>query len=150
MSEKNKPCAQCPWRLSNQGKKHKFGFYTKTNLRRLWGQIRRGGGEQSCHLTDPSHPDHVAVGAKPGATTKECPGSVIIVLREIRKMAGPDGRIEDPKPYFRANPHGITKDGARYWLLTRMLWASKRIIGGPPLPEVDEDDPEIGRPEWCT
>src|ERR1700681_4104072 len=86
MSEK--PCDQCPWRLANQGKKHPFKFYTKQNLRRLWKEVRGGGNAQSCHLTDPSHPNHVAVGAKSGAKAKECSGSVIVVLREVQAITG--------------------------------------------------------------
>ena len=94
MTELTKPCAQCPWRRSNQGKKHAFGFYTKANLRRLWNQVRGGGNAQSCHLTDPSHPDHIAVGAKADSEARECPGSVIVVKREIAKMANKDRVID--------------------------------------------------------
>jgi D-serine deaminase-like pyridoxal phosphate-dependent protein len=58
-------------------KPHRFGFYTKANLRRLWRQIRGadplGCTAQSCHLTDPQHPHHIAVGAKAGATAQETP-----------------------------------------------------------------------------
>lgn len=143
------PCDQCPWRLSNQGKKHKFGFYNKVNLTRLWGQIRRGGGEQSCHLTDPSHPDHVAVGAKEGATAKECPGSVIVVLREVEQMAGPD-RVVTPESVLRykaARKKGLTKNGIAYWVVSRLQFGGVPFFGGPKLPEVDVHDIEIGLPE---
>ena len=72
-------CDQCPWRRSNHGKPTRGGFFRKDNLRRLWGQLRGAspdsmGGRQSCHLTDPSHPDHIEAGAKPDAKPRECPG----------------------------------------------------------------------------
>ena len=145
---KTTPCAQCPWRLSNQGKPHKFGFYTKGNLRRLWNQIRGGGREQGCHLTDPSHPDHVAVGAKPGAKAQECPGSVIVVLREAKKMANADGRIEPEgvERYMATRRNGLKKNGIAYWLISRIQLGGVPIVGGPKLPEVDVDDTEIGLP----
>lgn len=145
-----KPCDQCPWRLANQGKKHKFGFYTMTNLRRLWKQVRGGGQAQSCHLTDPSHPDHVAVGAKPGATVRECPGSVILVLREIRQLADDKGVVGDKlllDRYRKTRRKGLTTTGIFYWIVQRMQFGGVPMVGGEKLPEVDEKDPEIGLPE---
>ena len=150
----SKPCAQCPWRLSNQEKKHKFGFFTAKNLRRLWKQVRgadpQGCMPQSCHLTDPSHPAHIAVGAKPGAKAQECPGSVILVLREIGKMADAEGVVRDYglKKYLATRKGGLTKAGIRYWLVNR-IGAKGHVVfgGGGPLPEVDQNDPEIGLPE---
>lgn len=144
-----RPCDQCPWRLANQGKKHAFGFYTKSNLRRLWNQIRKGGGEQSCHLTDPNHPDHVVVGAKLGATPQECPGSVIVVLREVERMADAQKRVEPEgiDRYLSTRKKGLTKSGMRYWLLQRIQFGHVPLIGGPPLPSVNVNDSEIGLPE---
>jgi len=143
---KTTPCAQCPWRKSNHGKPHKFGFYTKTNLRRLWGQIRRGGGEQSCHLTDPSHPDHVAVGAKPNAKAQECPGSIIVVSRELSKMATGGVITEDGlKRYQKERKKGLTKRGLAYWIVSRIQFGGVPMIGGPKFPDVP-DDPEVGLP----
>lgn len=143
------PCAQCPWRKSNHGKPHKFGFYTKTNLRRLWGQIRGGGKPQSCHLTDPSHPDHVAVGAKPNAKVQECPGAVIVVLREVGKMANAQKVINDEgvSRYLRERKkHGLKKTGILYWVVQRIQMGGVPFIGEEKLPQVN-DDPEIGLPE---
>jgi hypothetical protein len=144
----SKPCDQCPWRLANQGKKHKFGFYTKANLRRLWNQVRGGGTAQSCHLTDPSHPDHIAVGAKPGATAQECPGSVILVLREVQRMADANNVIDDtaPKRYLAARKKGLTKLGILYWVFRRIHLGGVPYVGAEKLPEVDQDDPDIGLP----
>jgi hypothetical protein len=144
----SRPCEQCPWRLTNHGKKHRFGFYTKSNLRRLWNQVRGGGNKQSCHLTDPAHPDHVAVGAKPGAKAQECPGSVIIVLREVKQMADADGVIspEGIDRYRASRKKGLTKNGLMYWIVKRIQFGNVPFVGGHPLPDV-LDDPEIGLPE---
>lgn len=144
-----RPCTQCPWRLSNQGKPHPYGFYTKANLRRLWNEVRGGGKAQSCHLTDPSHPDHILVGAKLGAKAQECPGSVILVMREVGRMATPEGVVNDEgvKLYLATRKKGLKKSGILYWLVQRIQMANVRFFGGSPLPEVDDSDPEIGLPE---
>ena len=34
MSNLSKACVSCPWRLSNQGKPHRFGWFTRKNLGR--------------------------------------------------------------------------------------------------------------------
>lgn len=138
------PCANCPWRAENHGKRTPWGFYTAANLRRLWNQIRSGGGAQSCHPTDPSHPDHVAAGAKHGATPQECPGSVILVYREFEKMqAIGDGTItpEAVTRYLRMHRDGLTRTGILYWLVSRYQLGGVLFIGGPKLPEVDETFP---------
>jgi hypothetical protein len=143
----SKPCEQCPWRLANQGKKHKHSFYTKTNLRRIWGQLRRGG-DQSCHLTDPSHPDHIEAGAKPGSKAKECPGSVIVVLREVAQMSEnntvTNGAV---KKYLTTRKrYGLTKRGILFWVVSRIQFGGVPFIGGSKLPMVDVNDKEIGLP----
>lgn len=144
----NRPCEQCPWRLANQGTKHPLGFYTRANLRRLWNQLRGGGRPQSCHLTDPTHPDHVAAGAKPGARPKECPGSVIVIKRELLKMAN-GASVLTPSHvdvYLAANRNGLTKRGILYWAVERIACAGVPFFGGEPLPEVDVEDSSIGLP----
>lgn len=141
------PCEQCPWRTSNQGKRHPNGFYTKANLRRLWNQIRGGGTAQSCHLTDPSHPDHIAAGASPNAKAKECPGSVILILREIRKMStGMTISDQSMKKYLKIRRKGITARGVLYWVFSRYVHGKVPILGEGVLPEVDEHDQAIGLP----
>lgn len=146
---KTSACAQCPWRLSNHGKRHPHGFYTKKNLQRLWNQIRNGGYPQSCHLTDPSHPDHIKVGAKPGAKAQECPGSVILIKRELLSLCSKDHEVDNDKlaDYLRDKKHGLTKNGLRYWLLGRASQLAGTPFGDQPLPDVEED-PEIGLPEY--
>jgi hypothetical protein len=148
---KGKACAQCPWRLSNQGKRHEFGFYTAANLRRLWKQVRGGDAAQSCHLTDPSHPDHVAVGAKPGAKAQECPGSVILIRREIQVLAEMGGGVVGTKEglarYFKERRKGLTKKGVLYWVIQRIQFGHVPFFNSDgPLPEI-EDDEAIGLPE---
>jgi hypothetical protein len=145
-----KPCAQCPWRLANQGKRHANGFYTKANLRRLWNQVRQGGAPQSCHLTDPTHPDHVANGCKPGSTPQECPGSIILIQREFARAANEKHEIsnESVATYLRWRKRGITKKGFLYWALQRMQFANVPIMGGKPLPKVDIKDETVGLPEY--
>lgn len=142
-----KPCAQCPWRLANQGKRHAFGFYTLKNLRRLWKEVRGGSRAQSCHLTDASH---VAVGAKPGAKAKECPGSVVMVVRELRsleKIQAEHGGVA-VKVYLKERRRGLTRYGLAYWAMTRVGFANVPFMNPDgPLPLVDDDDPEIGLPE---
>lgn len=151
MSNLTVPCASCSWRKSNQGKPHKFGWFTRKNLTRLWNQIRGGGEAQSCHLTDTSVEQHVACGAK-GDKPKECAGSVVIVLREllvIKEMArGEPIEPEHVDEYLRTRKKGLKKTGLLYWLVSRISAAGIPYIGGAPLPEVDADDPEVGLPKY--
>jgi len=143
-----RPCDQCPWRLENHGKRSPGSFYTKANLRRLWNQVRKGGGVQSCHLTDPSHPDHVAAGARPGSTAQECAGSVVLVLREVADMATTDNEVnkQSVSDYLSRRKRGLTKTGILYWLVSRIQLGGTPFIGGPKAPSVDVDDPAVGLP----
>lgn len=149
MTDGRKPCQHCPWRVANHGKATPWGFYKKANLRRLWNGIRNGGA-QSCHPTDPSHPDHVAAGAKAGSKPLECPGAVILVLRECEKMAsyGAGGNTIDPAAadtYRRRHKDGLTRDGILYWVVSRQQFGGVPFIGGPKLPEVNTSEEGIGR-----
>jgi len=147
-------CEQCPWRRSNQGKPSPGGFFRKSNLRRLWNQIRgaspdSAGGRQSCHLTDPSHPDHIAAGAKPGAKPRECPGSLIVVIRELRKLSNEQSVVtpESMTAYLGRRKLGLTKRGMRYWVVERIGMPLPPPFGDGPLPgDLAIDDPEIGLP----
>ena len=144
-------CEQCPWRRSNWGKRHAGGFYRKRNLRRLWNQIRGGGGVQSCHLTDTGHPDHVAAGAREG-DVKECMGSVVLVVRELRLLQKIAGGAVEPRhiDYYLADcrtRRGLTRNGLLYYLLQRIQLAGTPV-GAAPLPDPGTavDDPALGRP----
>ena len=138
-------CPGCPWRRSNHGKRHPGGFYRKDNLRRLWNQIRRGQAQQSCHLTDASHPDHVAAGAPENATPRECTGSIVLVIRELDKIkaiaGGPDAEItpEHVNEYLAGNRRGLTWDGLVYWMLQRIQMANQRLYGEPPIPDLPRE-----------
>lgn len=140
-------CQHCPWREANHGKRTPWGFYTAANLRRLWNGIRRGNA-QSCHPTDASHPDHVAAGAKPGAKTKECAGSVILVYREFEKLQTCGGGTIDETAldrYAREHKDGLTKPGILYWLVQRYQFGGVPFVGGPKLPDVDMHEQGIAR-----
>lgn len=91
--------------------------------------------------------NHVAVGAKLGATARECPGSVVVVLRELQRCAAYDGGMLSSGAialYLRERPHGITRMGIIYWAVTRISLAGVPFIGGIALPTVNTDDPEVG------
>jgi hypothetical protein len=144
------PCAQCPWRTANQGKKSPWGFYTKANLKRLWSNIRRAydGEAQSCHPTDTSHPDHVAAGAK-GEKPMECAGSVIVVMREFAKLVDETNTVTPDscnKYLAKTKGFGLTKKGIQYWLIARFQMGGVPFLGGAKLPLVNVDDPEISNP----
>ena len=138
------PCPACPWRRSNWGKRTPGGFYTNANLRRLWNRIRRGFGQQTCHLTDPAHPDHVAAGTPETAIAHECPGSVIIAAREVEKVNGFVENEETDKEYRKADRRGLTREGLFYWMM-RFKYGQDgeaAILAGlpPALPGVSRDD----------
>jgi hypothetical protein len=118
-------------------------------VQRLWNGIRRGN-PQSCHPTDPNHPDHIAAGAKPGSEPQECPGAVILVLRECETMAryGRDGNTVDDQAitrYLRAHKDGLTKSGILYWVVQRIQFGGVPFFGGAKLPQVDIREEGIGR-----
>lgn len=146
----SEPCSVCPWRTANQGRRHRFGWYAMRNLKRLWNEIRNGGGCQTCHPTDPSHPEHVACGAREGSTPRECAGSVIVVLQEMRKMCQPDGTIDndDYARYAKARGRkGLSKTGVLYWVFQRYAFGGVPFMGGRKLPKVDENCPGVALPE---
>lgn len=125
-----RPCAACPWRTENHGKRHPHGWYTKKNLRRLWAKIRRGDS-MTCHPTDPTNlvPD----GTKPvpdGTQTRECAGALRLVQIELKKFEA------DPKTYDMKK--GLTKTGLNYWALARCAFAGT-FVGGEPMPVIDSD-----------
>ena len=147
-----KLCPGCPWRKSNHGKRSKHGFYTRRNLRRLWGEIRGGGGLQTCHLTDPTHPDHVDSGTPVDATPHECAGSVALAVREIEKferIMRDGGTFMD---YVRSGYAGMTREGLLYFAMGRFVNAGiRRHLGAegdpmdeaPTIPRSYIDDTEL-------
>lgn len=147
-----KPCENCPWRKTNHGRRHPGGFFTKANRQRLWNQIRGGGGIQSCHMTDPSHPDHVAHGTPEHATAMECCGSVVLVVRELNRLkelsrptatqpdeitrAGCDAYLAETR-----DRRGLKRDGLLYYMLARQADppVGDGILPKPPDDLVDAD-----------
>lgn len=117
------PCAQCPWRASNQGTCHPGGWYTKANLRRLWAGLRRGE-RMSCHPTDPGNP--LPPGFRPppaGVAVRECAGALALVQRELWRF---QEQYAGVKEYRRARPFAMTPEG---------LWAAASALafGGIPV-----------------
>ena len=150
------PCSDCPWRIANHGRRHPGGFFRKDNLRRLWNQIRKGGGMQTCHPTDPSHPDHRKYGgAKEGSDALECIGSIVLVTREIVHAArlGKSQTTVDvagAELYLKESRtrKGLTRSGL---LWAAVLRATPLPVGvGMPMPALNRqtvDSAEIGRPD---
>lgn len=154
-------CAQCPWRLSNQGQPHPHGFYSKRNLARLWAGLRssRAPG-MTCHPTDPSMAEFEGYeDTADREVTLECRGSVILMVREVMRFQAICHRVEASgevpigealRRYRAEAPKGFTRNG-----LAEIV--GRFLFGGTPLArEIQCDsnqvnDPEIGYPplgEW--
>lgn len=125
------PCAACPWRTANHGRRHPDGWYTKTNRDRLWAGMRRGA-RMSCHPTDPENP--VPEGAREvpaDVVTRECAGVLVLIQRE---MAVIDQIADDAahgqeiaRRYRQLRPRGLTLEGITSNIHRIML---SRIDGG--------------------
>jgi hypothetical protein len=137
------PCRACPWRLSNQGKRHPDGWYTKSNLARLWVGLRRGES-MSCHPTDPTNPvsdKAVAAGYRPApdsAEVRECVGAAILQQREVHLL----GEALDLPTYRKARPRGLTREGLAQ-LVARLAFGGT-ILGGPAMARPDLNHPDVG------
>lgn len=134
------PCAHCPWRLANQGKKpDPHGFYTKGNLKRLWGGLRNGV-RMTCHPTDPRMSDFEhAPAVKEGTQTHECTGGLTLQQREMMKFQ------DFPGGYAHYSPN-MSKRG-----LTDLALRAIVYPGEIPMAYPDLNDTEIGYPplgEW--
>lgn len=125
-------------------------FYTQFNLERLWAGLREGGTPQSCHLTDPGDEQHIDAGCPENATAQECPGSVVLMMRELRDLAGEDAHIDpaDIDAYLARRPGGLTKPGLRYWIVRHLELGDEGMRPAPPLPRADIDHPDIGLPAY--
>lgn len=76
-------CSRCPWRLANQGQPHPHGFYSKVNLRRLWGGLK-DGERMTCHPTDPRMCEFEGYEHQAGKpVTRECAGALTLIQREL-------------------------------------------------------------------
>lgn len=139
------PCAACPWRTENHGKRHPHGWYTSKNRQRLWSKLRRGDG-MTCHPTDPENP--LPTGSKPvpnGVTTHECAGALILQLRELEKCLKL-GKITD---YLAAFKRGLTKVGLAV-IGERLAFGGIPMIGGLAVSKLDLNEGVSHSPlgEW--
>lgn len=132
-----RPCSACPWRRSNQGKRHPGSYYTKANLRRLWAGLRRGA-RMSCHPTDPRNPAPPGSPPVKGDLTRECCGALILQQREmdafqrVVKSGAKDGLRE----YRRRRPRGLTREGL-------VAIAERALFGGTPLDPAKMGNPDL-------
>lgn len=145
-------CSACPWRLSNQGTRHPHGFYTQTNLRRLWTGLRTGNAPgMTCHPTDARMAEfegYEATAAR-GPDANECAGSVILLYRELMRFQAITLDAEDggnPWRFYRAvAPKGPIRE-------VMYLLALRLAMGDTPFTRkahVDPDalnDPDVGYP----
>lgn len=133
-------CATCPWRLSNQGKRHPAGWYRIANLRRLWNGIRSGDAPgMVCHSTDPKSADYGSTKAVPETAKRgECGGALLIIFRHMEAL-----QQMTPKEYGAAFPLPMKRGGIGHWL-------ERYLVGnafGNPIPSVTCDQPEdVGLP----
>lgn len=137
------PCPQCPWKLENQGRRHPGGWYTKANLRRLWGGLRRGE-RMTCHPTDPDNAVECQCHTPPppGTVTRECAGALIVIQREVQRVndilvAG--GSWAD---YRREHPRGLTKEGAACHVMASAF--ATNSLTGYEMGRPNLNDPTIG------
>lgn len=122
-------CAACPWRTKNQGTPHPHGWYTKSNLARLWAKLRHGDS-MSCHPTDPNV--EVPEGTKPvpeGTETRECMGGLILQQREMMRFQ------DAPSSYPKRAPQ-MTKRGLAV-LVNRSIFSMHKPM---PLPDLNDSD----------
>lgn len=128
-------CQECPWRITNQGRKHPQGHYTKASLKRLWDDLRKGVGPLLCLFR--------------GCEGRECRGSIVLVKRELARMLNPRGGITEGSilEYLAARPGALTRDGAHYWLARHLRYGERNGQRHAALPKV-QDDPEVGLPEF--
>lgn len=130
-------CAQCPWRVSNQGKRHPGHWYTLANLKRLWNGLRSAEAPgMTCHPTDPNNPVPDGCPSVPdGADTRECTGSLILITRELLLLE----KYGDFKEYRRLRRVGLTRDGVVHWALGRVKLGGTIMGTGAAIPTLQED-----------
>jgi hypothetical protein len=148
-------CAQCPWRLANQGTRHPHGFYSQTNLRRLWTGLRTGEAPgMTCHPTDPRMAEFDGYEKTAAAReTRECAGAIILVLRELMRFQAiclEDTDNTALRVYRQQAPKGL-KPAAIADLVWRFLGASAGLARAIRTDSVSLNDPDVGYPplgEW--
>lgn len=147
---KPKACSECPWRISNHGKKHPGKWYSKTNLNRLWNGLR-DGVDMSCHPTDTRMNEWPWRPVPEGVTAHECTGGLIVKQREFMKFQAfvlrfPSATAGKVLRWYHAeNPRGMTRYGLMM-LVERAIFGGVPMIGGLKMSKPDLNDPEIGHP----
>lgn len=148
MSDVVKPClpnacSHCPWRIGNQGKRTTDGFYSKSNLTRLWNGMKQGEA-MSCHPTDPRMNEfESAPRVKDTAQTHECAGATILVQREWMtfqaiSQANPD---RDPYRIYRAlDGPRMTRDGLFAVAMRASVLESNLLIAAAGRPDLGDMD----------
>lgn len=155
-----RPCAVCPWRLSNQGTPHPHGFYDRANLKRLWDGLRTGEAPgMTCHPTDPDMAEFEGYEeTAEREVTHECMGSWIMVMREVAHFQSLCKDVEDeeaagasfkPGEAYRryraaAGRKGMNLEGLASWAFRLAV-----VMPGQNAIRVNNqqlEDPEIGAP----
>jgi hypothetical protein len=147
-----RPCAVCPWRLANQGTPHPHGFYTKTNLRRLWTGLK-AGERMTCHPRDPRMAEFEGYEKTAASqSTPECAGALVLIQRELAKFSHlaktVDAEDDDARPgealrrYRRTSPAAMTREGLGEHLFA--LAMPTNPLTGLHAPAVHLADPEVG------
>jgi hypothetical protein len=151
---KPKACAQCPWRLENQGKPHPHAFYAKANLARLWRGLR-DGERMTCHPTDPEMAEFEGYESTADrAVTCECAGALTLIQRELAHFVQAchdvdSGEGEGAKSglqlYRKRRPRGLTKAGLATHIFA-MQFATNPLTGRHAETVGNLADTDIGYP----
>jgi hypothetical protein len=142
------PCVHCPWRLSNQGKPHPDGWYTRGNLARLWSGLRHGEA-MSCHPTDPGNVVSEAAQAAgyrpapPGTEPQECRGAVILQQREMHLLCDDGAYANNVKAYRKGRPAGLLRDGISV-IAARLVFGGVPFLGGRKMARPNLNHPDVG------
>lgn len=130
-------CAHCPWRASNQGKRHPGHWYTLTNLRRLWTGLRTGEATgMTCHPTDPNNPVPDGCPSAPeGTETRECTGALLLVTRELKLVE----KLGVPAYLKQRGRVGLSRDGLLHWAVGRCQLGGTIMGTGASIPVIEED-----------
>jgi hypothetical protein len=132
------PCATCPFLAENRGKSHANGWYTLTNLRRLWNGLRTGRAPgMVCHSTDPKNVNYGGDKPVTPGHERECVAANTLIQRELNTLA----TYTLFKDYRRDHPDGLTRPGLGFWL-ERITFGSIRR----PIEIADPNDTRIQKP----
>jgi hypothetical protein len=130
------PCKTCPWLMDNFGKPNPpkvselrsagrndvLDWFSASNAKRLWKEIRRGG-QMICHASDPQAENYGGTSAAPGCE-RACVGMLIVVARHLNSI----GQKASLKEYLRENSkYGLSRSGVITW--------AERIFFNPDMPK---------------